>query len=84
MILIHVLILIGAEEIADHGCHRKGLKKTTRKPEYDLDKNEDGVPLLLDTTGLKLALKKDIIRAFLTKHYSKSLMQLNIDKILRH
>jgi hypothetical protein len=82
--LIPVLIIIGTEEIADRGRHRKGSKRTTRKPEYELDKDEDGVPLLPNTTGLKLALKKDIIRAFLTKHYSKSLTQLNMDQILRH
>jgi hypothetical protein len=82
--LILVLIVIGAEDIADRGRHQKGSKRTTRKPEYELDEDEDGVPLLPDTTGLKLALRKDLIRAFLTKHYSKSLMQLNIDQILRH
>jgi hypothetical protein len=82
--LISVLIVIGAEEIADRGCHRKGSKRTTRKPEYELDEDEDGVPLLPDATGLKLALKKDIIRAFLTKHYSKSLTHLSMHKILRY
>jgi hypothetical protein len=82
--LIPVIIVVGTKEIADRGRHWKGSKRTTRKPEYELDEDEDGVPLLPDTTGLKLALKKDIIRAFLTKHYSKSLTQLNMDQILRH
>jgi hypothetical protein len=68
-----VLTMADVEAIAERGRHQKGSKRTTRKPEFELEEDEDGVPFLPETSDLKLDVKKDIIRAFLTKHYSKSL-----------
>ncbi|KAG2155979.1 uncharacterized protein EDB93DRAFT_1247624 [Suillus bovinus] len=51
------------------GRQMKGGRKRIRKPAFELDTDEDGMPLLPDITETKLEEKKAIVRAFLTLHY---------------
>ncbi|KAG2133586.1 uncharacterized protein EDB93DRAFT_1254799 [Suillus bovinus] len=51
------------------GRQMKGGRKRIRKPAFELDTDEDGMPLLPDITETKLKEKKAIVRAFLTSHY---------------
>ncbi|KAG2139869.1 uncharacterized protein EDB93DRAFT_1252990 [Suillus bovinus] len=41
---------------------------------FELDTDEDGMPLLLDITETKLEEKNTIVRAFLTSHYHESII----------
>ncbi|KAG2137903.1 uncharacterized protein EDB93DRAFT_1301832 [Suillus bovinus] len=59
------------------GRQMKGGCKRIRKPAFELDTDEDGMPLLPDITETKLEEKKAIVRAFLTSHYR---ICLGIDK----
>ncbi|KAG2158036.1 uncharacterized protein EDB93DRAFT_1246528 [Suillus bovinus] len=46
------------------GQQMKGGRKRIQKPAFELDTDEDGMPLLLDITKTKLEEKKAIVRAF--------------------
>ena len=56
------------------GRQMKGGRKRIRKPAFELDTDEDGMPLLPDITETKLEEKKAIVRAFLTSHYRESIL----------
>src|SRR5258708_35191161 len=58
----------------DGGRQVKGGRKRIRKPAFELETDGDGMPLLPDITEPKLEVKKAIVRAFLTSHYSESIV----------
>jgi len=65
---------IGSATVIEGGQFRKGSKskRTTQRPKVELELDDYGMPLIPELTDLKLEEKKDIIRAFITMHYSKS------------
>ena len=65
---------IGSATVVEGGQFGKGSKskRTTRRPRVELEQDDHGMPLIPELTDLKLEEKKDIIRAFITMHYSKS------------
>jgi hypothetical protein len=63
----------GEGQAANHGTETGGggvrQKKATR-PSFELEINEDGEPILPPLDGLHLDSRKDLVRVFLTAHYS--------------
>lgn len=62
---------IDAEVIEGECRQTKAPKTRARKPAFELDVDNNGMPLLPETIDTRLEEKKAIIRSFITMHYSE-------------